>query len=136
MHSTTNVDSSFDHPMTASTTARLTARHALLACLCFVAALTLAVAWGADAASANAPSAGIVVQQASHGSPMVPHRSCPSGAQSQGAGTCASVSVVGLLSLAGGHVAAPQSHSSRFTPNQASVVAQLHGSRLERPPRF
>lgn len=122
--------------MTASTTVRLKARHALLACLCFAAVLFLGSAWSAGAANANAPSAGVVVQQISHGSPMQPHRSCPAGAQAQGSGTCASVSVVGLSPPVSGYVFAAQPHSSRFAPAEAVAAAQFHGSRLERPPRF
>src|SRR4029079_1399961 len=91
------------HPMTALTKEWPEARHALLACLCFVASLLLGLAGTADAAYGSAPAAGIVVQQVSHGSLMLPHQSCPARAQAQGSGTCTSVSVVGLSPPASGY---------------------------------
>jgi hypothetical protein len=122
--------------MTALTKEWPEARHALLACLCFVASLLLGLAGTADAAYGSAPAAGIVVQQVSHGSLMLPHQSCPARAQAQGSGTCTSVSVVGLSPPASGYTPAAQPHDSCLAPAEASATAQLYGSRLERPPRF
>jgi hypothetical protein len=124
--------------MTTPATIVRRAKHALMACLFAMTMLAVSAGLGQHASASGSPSAGITTQQvsASHGSPSTPHPYCPLSSPAQSSGNCSSASPVGVGALTAGQPTHAAPRSSRLTVAAAAARVKIHGSRLERPPRF